>query len=768
MLLALAGLAVYSVKLDRQIVDRFEGKRWRLPSKIYSDAFTLYPGLSLEGAHLTERLRRLGYQTGRGKTLAEGEHRTGTGFIDLYLHDFRYPGAHFEGMPVRLETGDGTIRRLKNLDTSAELSSVDLEPELITGLFEKVWEERRIVALEEVPEVAVNAVIAIEDHRFYRHFGLDLPAVVRAALANFREGRIVEGGSTLTQQLVKNFFLTPRKSLWRKAQEALMAVLVELRYSKSQILEAYLNEIYFGQRGWQGIYGIGEAAEFYFGKPIDKCGLEQAAVLAALIRSPGAYSPFKKEERIRDRRDRVLRRMWELGMIAESAYREGVDRPVEVRPFVPQGNDAPYFVSYLLKELEQDYSIDMLTSEGLRIFTTLDVEMQRLATKCVQEGIQRLEQRYPSQLRSASGAPEDELQGAFVALQPHTGYVRALVGGRDYRKSRYNRAVQARRQPGSLFKPFVYLAALEQGAGRKPDYTPSSILPDEPLEVRYDGKRWSPRNFKEQYFGDVTLRTSLEQSMNCATVWLSQQIGLERILGVAAKLRLPVPAAAGPSVVLGAFEATPLEMASAYGTLANQGVRCTPLVIRKVLDKDGTTLKRKGLELEQVASAQACYLLTHLLEGVFQRGTARGVGREIPVAAAGKTGTTNDYRDAWFAGYTPRLVALAWVGFDTPRSTGLSGAQAALPIWCEFMKVASSGLPREDFVPPPGIVFHKIDRLNGLLATPNCPDTVEEAFLEGTGPSELCPLHPDNGAHEEGSGGGNEQGVLRKIFDLFR
>ena len=764
-----AALVAYAYRLDREIVSRFEGKRWRLPSKIYSDVHSIYPGLSVKGSNLTERIRRLGYQVAKGKALRKGEFRTGAGFVEIYLHDFLYPSGPFKGFPVRVETTDGVIDRMEKLDqTHEEIFSVDLEPELITGLFEKVWEERRIVKIEEVPEVLTHAVVAIEDHRFHEHFGLDLAAVARAAWANIRARRVVEGGSTITQQLVKNLFLTHERSLARKAREALMAVLMEVRYTKEEILEAYLNEVYFGQRGSQGIYGAGEAAEFYFGKPVRDCNLQEAAILAALIRSPGVYSPHRQEEKIRTRRDKVLERMLELGMISESEYREGIGKSVEVRSFVPQSNEAPYFVSYLVKELEQDYSLDMLTSEGLRVFTTLDVEMQRAATRCLQEGLVRLEERYPAQLDSSPKGAEDVLQGSLVALEPHTGYIRALVGGRDYGKSRFNRAVQARRQPGSLFKPLVYLAALERGPAGRPDYTASSTLPDEPLEVRYEGKRWSPRNFNEQYHGKVTLRSALEQSLNCATVWLSQRIGLERVLETAARFGLTMPEAPLPAVVLGSFEASPLEMASVFGTFANQGVQCTALAIRKVLDKDGKTLKRRRIEVRQAASPQVCFLVTHLLKGVIQRGTAREVSKALPVAVAGKTGTTNDYRDAWFAGYTSRLASLVWVGFDTPRSMGLSGAVAALPIWTQFMKEVATDVPQENFEPPPGIEFRKIDRLNGMLAAAGCPDTIEEAYFTGTGPTHVCRLHPDGNGEELPQAEGGQKGILRRFIDLFQ
>ncbi len=760
----------YLLILDREVVGRFEGKRWRLPSKIYSDTFSLYPGAPFPAAHIRNRLRRLGYQSSKQRPPRKGEYRVGKGFMEIHLHDFRYPDGEFEGFPVRIETAKGAVTRLLDLrgePPGKEIDSVDLEPELIAGLFEQVWEERKLVSLSEVPEYTKNAVIAIEDCRFYEHFGLDFPSIARALLADIRAGAIVQGASTLTQQLVKNFYLTPQRILSRKIKEALMALLLELHYTKQQILEAYLNEIYFGQKGAQGVYGIGEAAEFYFGKSVRKLTLPESAFLAGLIRSPNIYAPHKDVAKIRKRRDRVLKRMWELGMISEDQYDKAVKAPVVVRAFRPQRNDAPYFVDYLVKELEKDYSLDILTSEGLRIFTTLDVEMQNEARRSVRKGLKRLEASTPSLKRTGPKGPKQVLQACLVAIEPQTGFIRAMVGGRDYKTSQFNRVVQARRQPGSLFKPVVYATALERN-GRGPSFTAASILRDEPIHIRYGGKTWSPRNFNNQFYGRVTVRTALENSLNSATVWLSQRVGLDRIIETARRLGITSPMEPAPSLALGAFETEPLEMASAFGAFANHGVLARPRAVKKVLDKEGALLERRPMELEQAVSPQVAYVITSLLKGVIERGTARSVAGKLGVPAAGKTGTTNDYRDAWFAGYTPRLAALVWVGFDEPRSIGRTGSQAALPIWADFIRRASAWLVTEDFVPPPGVVFRKIDRLSGLLATASCTDTIREVFIEGTEPQEPCPLHPAAGSTGQGRREGARKGLFRKVLDWFR
>ncbi len=757
----------YLVLLDREIVSRFEGRRWRLPSKIYSDTFSLYTGGPFQGDHLKNRLRRLGYQPTKKRPPRKGEYRTGRGFMEITLNDFLYPTGEFEGYPVRIEHVQGTIKRLRDLrEPKKEIYSVELEPELITGLFELVWEERSLVSLAEVPEHTVGAVIAVEDHRFYEHFGLDFPSIARAVVANLEAGRIVQGASTLTQQLIKNFYLTPKRSFSRKAKEAVMALLLEIRYTKEQILEAYLNEIYFGQRGAQGVYGIGEAADFYFGKSVKKLTLPESAVLAGLIRSPNLYAPHKDVARIHKRRDSVLEKMWGLGMISEDQYMEATKTPVEVRAFHPEHNDAPYFVDYLVRELEKEYSLDILTSEGLLIFTTLDVEMQNEARNSVKKGLERLEARVPSLKRSASDDPGKGLQGCLVAIEPQTGFVRAMIGGRDYKTSQFNRVVQAVRQPGSLFKPIVFATALAAG-GQPTGFTAASILQDEPIRIRYERKTWNPTNFNDQFFGQVTARTSLENSLNCATVWLSQRTGLPKIIETARRLGISSPMDPAPSLVLGAFETKPLEMASAFGAFANHGVLTRPRAIRKVLDKNGTLLERRPMELEQAVSPEVAYVVTSMLQGVFERGTAQSASSRIRVPAAGKTGTTNDSRDAWFAGYTPRLAALVWVGFDKPESIERSGSQAALPIWTDFIRNTSDWLVTEDFVPPPGVVFREIDRLSGLLATSGCTEKIREVFVEGTEPTEPCPLHPDD-SMDKGPGKGPRKGVFRKVLDWFR
>jgi penicillin-binding protein 1B len=416
-----------------------------------------------------------------------------------------------------------------------------------------------------------------------------------------------------------------------------------------------------------------------------------------------------------------------------------VQQPLRTVPAPGRYTRARYYVDFVRKELAEDYPSDVLTSEGLSIQTALDLYLQRLAEETVREGIEKLEKQYP---RLASDKNENQLQACLIAIQPQTGAIKAMMGGRDYRSTQFNRCTQGLRQPGSVFKPFTYLAAFEKSRDSENPILPTTRLEDEPFDWMYDRKVWRPSNYKKKYMGTVTVRQALERSLNAATTRLAYDVGLPAIVDVARRMGIESPLPLFPSIVLGSAEVTPYEVARAFSVLANSGLRATPLSIVEVFDRRGTPIERNPLEVEQVVSPEAAYLLTHLMEGVFDRGTAqraRGLGFTRP--AAGKTGTTNDYRDAWFVGFTPNLLTVVWVGFDQRTDLNLSGSQAALPIWTDFMKQATAGYPPSPFMAPPGVVLARIDPLSGLLAAPDCPRTIEEAFFEGQQPATLCPLH---------------------------
>ncbi|MBI3606385.1 MAG: PBP1A family penicillin-binding protein [Nitrospirae bacterium] len=732
---ALALVAGYLGSLYVTVTSRFEGPHWKVPSTVYAEPVTIYPGMDVSAHHIHDRLLRLGYGPVTAAPRRPGEFRWNDDRLELYLQDFVYPDHAVEGFPVAADLRDRRVVRLIRLPDNAPLTSVDLEPEVIAGLFDESWEGRRLVRLGDVPPVLTDAILAVEDARFYEHWGIDPRSIARAIWTDLKEGEFTQGGSTLTQQLVKNFYLTQERTLYRKITEAIMAVILEARYDKRAILEAYLNEIYLGQRGEMGVYGVGEASRLYFGKDVERLTLPEAALLAGMIRSPRAYNPQINPDRARTARDRVIHRMLALKKIDADEAREALAEPVPTRPKARAAVRAPYFVDVVREQLERLYSRDVLTSEGLRVFTSLDVEAQRNTEEALRAGIAAIERRIPK--------GDDPLEGGVIVIQPQTGYIRALIGGRDYAETQFNRMTQAHRQPGSLFKPLAYLAALRRdGETGSPRYTPVSVVQDAPLTVVTNGRSWTPQNYDKLYHGPVTLRTALEYSFNAAAVGVAQDIGVERVIATARALGITTPLQAVPSLVLGTSEVIPLELAGAYAAVANFGTKTEPLVIKAVMDQDGRVLSRKEIAVEQVVSPEEAYLITSLLQGVVERGTGRGVralGFDRPVA--GKTGTTSDFRDAWFVGYTPDTLALVWVGFDHNRPLQLTGAQAALPIWTDVMRRVTEGEPPTDFTPPPGIVLRQVDPASGLLSNRQCPDAITEAFLAGTEPTGWCGDH---------------------------
>jgi penicillin-binding protein 1B len=731
--------------LDQQLVERFSGRRWDLPSKFYSDSLVVVSGAEQPASELVERLERLNYRRVDGEVQHAGEYRfvPAERRLEIYLRPFAYSNHATPALGVALAfDGGGKVSAIRRLDGGDDVDSIELEPEILAGIYDRVWEERRVVHIDELPSTLVRAVLAAEDRRFFEHHGLDVRGIVRATIANFRSGHVVQGGSTLTQQLIKNFFLSGARTVKRKIVEAVMALLAESHYSKFQILETYLNEIYLGQRGARGIFGVWEGAQFYFGKEPKDLSLSETAMLAGLIRSPGKLAPARNPEPARRRRDEVLAAMLENGDVNREDYEHAVAEPLPDRLPAPETGEAPYFIDSLRAEIEAEYPLNTLASEGFRIFTTLDPALQRHAVRALTNGLAKLEKSRPSLAKK--GEP---LEGALLAIQPHTGEVRAMVGGRSYQTSQFNRVTQATRQPGSVFKPMVFLAAFEEeerNGGLR--FVPTRRLEDTPFTWNYDGRTWSPENYKQEYHGAVSLRQALELSLNSATARVAQEVGLDPIRDVARRVGFADDLPAVPSIVLGSVEVTPLQVAQAFATIANLGFRTEAGSIRAVVDGEGNEIVRTGMRAAQAVSPRVAYLMTSLMEGVLDRGTghsARAGGFRVP--AAGKTGTTNEGRDAWFVGFTPDLLAVVWVGFDRGSTLGLSGAQAALPIWTEFMKAATAGHQPTPFLVPPGIETVTIDPLSGARATSRCPERVDESFLQGEAPQEFCPLHPEVG-----------------------
>jgi penicillin-binding protein 1A len=590
-------------------------------------------------------------------------------------------------------------------------------------LAEFFLENRMPVSLDEVPPMLVNALIATEDARFYRHSGLDYRGIARALLRNFRAGKVLEGGSTLTQQLAKVLFLTPERSYTRKLKEMALALRIEQRYTKREILSMYLNQMYFGS----GAYGVESAAHIYFGKSVKDLNIAECALLAGLPRSPKYYSPFKSPVSALARRSYVLNRMVSAGVITRLAAEEAKKTPLPLQTMGKTGGQAPYFVEYVRQKVEERFGSSILYSGGLNIYTSLNDDLQTYAEEAISSGLQNIE----SHRKTLGHTP---LQAAMIVLDPATGHIRAMVGGRDFSKSQFNRALQALRQPGSAFKPIIYAAALEQG------YSPSELLDDSPLTIKIDRKRtWSPENFTHTYQGPVTLRKALVQSLNVPTIRLLEKIGIDHTIQYARKLGIRSPLSHYLPLALGSSSLTLAELTSAYAVFANHGIKLGPISILSITDSTGQVLFMNDALPEQVMKPEAAYLTTYLLEGVILQGTgwkARDLGRP----AAGKTGTTNDYRDAWFIGYTPNLVAGVWVGYDDQQSIGPkeTGARAALPIWLDFMKKATAERTAEDFSVPDDVVFRQTDPRTGLLSTDKCSQSIREAYLPGTEPSRYC------------------------------
>jgi 1A family penicillin-binding protein len=719
---------VVLVLLANRAIDRHLADREFPPVRILSAPFALRPGVDVAGAKLEARLERLGYEEIGGGAVRPGTFRRARGAIDLGLRGFRDAFADVAPASVRLEL-DGTVVRAVRALGGGGRGDALLEPELVGTYTGGVTEGRHPVVLADLPPAAVQAVLAAEDARFRSHFGIDPIGLVRAAWVNLRGGEIRQGGSTITQQLAKNLFLSADRTWARKLHEAIYAVLLEARLSKDEILESYLNTIYLGRIGSIGIYGLGAGARAFFGMPARDLGPAEAATLAGLIRAPNVHSPIRHPKRAIARRNQVLAAMLDNGWLDETRHAEAVKRPLGIstqetmRPL-----EAAFFVDEVLRRVGELGHSPFLV-RGLSVYTTLDLELQRAAERALRSGLAALEKRHPKL------AERGRIEGAAVTLDAESGFTRAMVGGRDFSQSQYNRATRARRQPGSAFKPFVYLAAID---APELGITAATKLRDEPIEIRVGPDLWRPANYDGTFLGEVTVRRALEGSRNVPTVELAQRIGIRRVVELARSAGLgDVPAV--PAVVLGSGETSLVDLVGAYTVFPKQGEIVRPALIRAVVGPEADVLYRDHLRSFRVATSPAAYVVSTMLEGVVARGTAASLRRlGVEGAVAGKTGTTNDEKDAWFVGYSPELVAGVWVGFDDGSPIGLTGASGALPIWAALMKESMPTYAFRPFPIPPGVVFRDVDPVSGLLGGWMCPDTVREVFVIGTAPTERC------------------------------
>ena len=619
---------------------------------------------------------------------------------------------------------------LKELPSIAALK--DYRPSIATRVYadnnelldEFFLEDRKIIKIADVPKIVIYAFVAAEDARFFQHGGLDLQSMSRAFFKNLEAGRIVQGGSTITQQVAKALYLSSERSYIRKIREALLAFKIDRYLTKDEILNLYLNHIYLGH----GTYGIEAAAEGYFGKSARYLNLSEAALLAALPKAPNSYSPFLHLDKARQRQAYVLQRMFEDNYITRPDMERALAAPIHLKSIRPKDKIAPYFVENVRRYIIEKYGGEALYKEGLEVYTTLNIKMQKAARDAVERGLQELEAR--------EGSPTGEAQGALLAMESATGAIRAMVGGRNFSRSEFNRATQSRRQPGSAFKPFIYTAAFDKGM------TPATVILDAPIvfEDRSANTVWKPQNFDQKFTGPTTLHNALIHSRNIITIKILQTIGVDYATAYAGNMGITSPLNKNLSLALGTSGVTLQELVRGYGVLANGGKKVNPFFIRKIVDRTGHVFEESQVVSEQVIDPRIAFMATHIMQDVVESGTGRAV-KSIGRPVAGKTGTTDEMRDAWFMGFTPSLVAGVWVGFDQERTLGKQevGGRAAAPIWLYFMEVALAGTPVDVFPVPEGIVFIKIDPVTGQPVKPSTKGAIFECFLDGNTPNDAPP-----------------------------
>jgi penicillin-binding protein 1B len=703
LVLALVVPAVsYTVSVDMKVRSQFEGRRWALPARVYARPLELYPDMQLSAEELENELRTLGYEQTAELQGSGAYKRNGNDFY-IITRPFKFWDADEPSRMVRARLSkEGRLSQLTDLSNRDQLSLARLDPLMIGKVYPTHHEDRILINLPEVPPLLVKALVAMEDRNFYEHSGVSLRAVARAMMENARAGEWVQGGSTITQQLIKNYYLSPEPTLSRKVNEAMMAILLEWHYSKDEIMEAYLNEVYLGQAGNYSIHGMGMGAWFYFNRPVSQLGLPEVALLVALVRGASYYNPRKHPDRALKRRDLVIDLMLEQGMISSVEALEAKSAPLDVVEEIPQSfSPYPAFLELVRRQLQTDYREEDLQSEGLQVFTTLDPYIQRRAEKALIERSAQLEK--DNKIR--------KLEGAIIVTGMENGEVLAMVGGRSPRYSGFNRAMDAQRPIGSLVKPAVYLTALENYRS----YSLLSALNDRPFEWhdKQTGKTWTPSNYDGKAHGNVALYRALANSYNLATVHLGFELGLKKVQNTLVRLGVDREFPVYPSMLLGSIALSPMEVTQMYQTIATGGFRLPLRAIRNVLTYDGKPLNQYALSMEQRFDPAPVFLLNYALQQAVREGTGRMVAKDLPEEwiLAGKTGTTNDFRDSWFVGYGGDVLAVTWLGRDDNRPIGLSGSAGAMRVWADLMQ----DLRPRPFIPvtPARIQWRAVGSRNG-------------------------------------------------------
>ncbi|KPJ95401.1 MAG: penicillin-binding protein 1B [Gammaproteobacteria bacterium SG8_15] len=735
----------YVFYLDYTIRTQFEGKRWAIPAKVFARPLELYPGAQLSADQFENELLVLSYNKSNIPTRPGSYWRNGNNF-HVVTRDFIFWDSPEQSVPLRVEFRGREVRTVDHAKTGDTMPLVRFDPAIIGRIYPSHTEDRVLVQLEEVPALLTKALMLVEDRNFYTHGGVSVRSIFRAMLANLRAGGTVQGGSTLTQQLVKNFFLSNERTITRKVNEAIMALLLEHHYAKDEILEAYLNEIYLGQDGRRAIHGFGLASRFYFDKPITNLDVEELALLVAMVKGASYYNPRRFVKRAMDRRNLVIDLLEQEGEISKHDALTAKAKGLGVTSRAQSGvTSYPAFMDLVRRQLKRDYREEDLNSEGLQIFTTFDPLIQTESEKAFTRRL--------NQLGKSRDTEEAELQAASVVISVESGEVLSMVGGRNPRFAGFNRVLDAVRPIGSLVKPSVYLTALS----RPEQYTLATLLDDSPFTLELEtGDQWVPENFDKESHGMVPLVLALANSYNLSSARLGMELGLPNIIETLKRLGVEREIKPYPSLLLGALALSPWEIAQVYHTLATGGFRTPLRAIREVLTAKGEPLQRYPLSIQQVYDSTPIYLVSYAMRIAARYGTGRGMYRTLPedLVVASKTGTSNDLRDSWFAGFTGDKLGIVWVGKDNNEPTGLTGSSGALRIWVDIFNQIS--LVQGIEAPPPNIEMVKIDTATGLRGGFGCEETLELPFIVGTAPSETSPCTE--------RGGGKGFRWLRELF----
>ena len=750
---AAVGLAIYCVYLDRKVTHQFEGRRWTLPAQVFAAPLELYAGLPLSGDGVEEELTRLQYRE-VVKLERPGTFRRQGARFEVALRPASFADESRPAQILSIATDDAAITSLRD-SKGEEVPILRLEPLLIGSIFPTHGEDRIIVQPEEVPPLLPAALKAVEDRQFDTHHGVDPTAIARAIWANIRAGGIAQGGSTLTQQLVRSYFLTTDQTFTRKFREAVMAIALESHFTKADLMNAYINEIYLGQDGQRAVHGFGLASQFYFGKPLSELELSEIALLVAVVRGPSYYEPRRRPERVRARRDLVLKILAERNVITEAEAKAASRRSLGVVTR-SSGGYYPAYLDFVRRTLRRDYREEDLTEAGLRIYTSLDPRAQEKAERTLEHELGRLDQAHAAAVRKRAAKTDNTLplEGAVVVATPQSGDVIAIVGGRRVGYNGFDRALDAVRPMGSLVKPFVYLTALQTKR-----YTAASIVQDEPIDVRLrNGTHWKPVNFTKEVYGPVPLVRALGESLNLATVGLGLDVGLPNVTKTLTAFGLTRKPVEVPAMLLGSVNVTPIEAAQLYGSLANGGFRSPLRAVRAVISADGKALRAFPLEVDQVADAESVYQLNRMLELVMDHGTGRAARAVLPpsLVVAGKSGTSSDQRDSWFAGFSGTHLAVVWVGYDDNSPTEFTGSSGALAVWSRLMGSLNTNSRSPPM--PESIVDVPIEFGTGLRVDPACGENVVTvAVPTGSEP----PFKP-------GCGAPNDRSIVERAGEWLR